>query len=57
MKKTRRGPLFIQFAGPTGSGKPEPGGPVTTMAVGEEKGRPDPGDVTTRAVGEESGPR
>ncbi len=53
MTKPRRGPLFIQFAGPSGSGKPQPGGPVTTLAVGEEKGRPDPGDVTSMMVGEE----
>lgn len=56
MTKPRGRPLFIEFAKPLPPGKPgEGGGPVTTMMVGEEKGRPDPGQVTTLMVNEERG--
>jgi hypothetical protein len=49
MTKSRRRPLFIEFAKPKPPGKPEEGGgggPVTSMMVGEEKGRPDPQPTT-----------
>lgn len=54
MPKARKR-LFIDFAKPRPPGKPGEGGggPVTTMMVGEESGRPDPGQVTTLALGEE----
>jgi hypothetical protein len=49
MTKSRRRPLFIEFARPPPPGKPGEGGgggPVTTMMVGEEKGKPDPQPTT-----------
>ena len=44
MTRSRKRSLFIEFVRPPPPGKPKPkpgGGPVTTMMVGEEKGKPD----------------
>jgi len=58
MTKLRSRPLFIEFTRPPPPGKPKPGeGPVTTMMVGEESGRPEPEPATTLRSGEEGDTR